>query len=452
MAKFLYKTHLFTVIVAALFASSQLAIVNRSETTTNDFEIIFDKTEVVIPCRCLERKVKAEDEPELQVSIVTSTAVRNPLTFNYAVSGGKVIGSGPIVVWDLDEMAPGTYEISVEITDGENKIGKRISKTVKLIFSPECDCNVSCPSLEIRTDKKAVRPDDKVIFHLSMLGGEFANRTLDYDWTVADGRIESGQGTEEITVLTDKHHESAEVEVSVEVNGLNPSFNCPVRASESVAFGKQSIPNDFPTGPIALRLDDQELVAACPPEKKIRHVRSSPDMIVEAQVESLKPLRGSRIRYEVAAGQILGNGNRVQWDLSNIPPGTYKISAGEWFDGKQYGETVSQTVNIVSAVCMSDPVCPILRINASERTFEPGDTVDVSAMISGLRGSMPILYNWMTSEGQIISGQSSNVVRIKLPSIVEARQPRVTLTIGGLNPDTACPNSVSKEINMQSTP
>jgi len=447
-----FKTSIFIVLVTALVVFSQIAVVKDSESRSNDFEIVFDKTEVVIPCRCLERRLSPQDEPELQVSVVTSAAVRNQPTFNYRVTAGTIVGNGPVVVWDFEGLLPGTYQISVEVTDSDNELSERISKSVTLYASPECDCNISCPSLEIRTDKKVVKPGDRVTFHLSMLGGEFQHRPIRYNWNVTNGQIESGQGTAEITVLTDKRHKSADVEASATVDGMNPSFNCPAMATESVSFGKQSILNEFPTGPIGLDLDEHELVIACPPETRIRHLISSPDMIVDVEVESGKSLEGSKLLYEVNAGQILGEGNRVRWDLSNTPPGTYKISAEEWVDGKQYGKSVSQTITIVKSVCRDRSVCPFVNINASERMFAPGDTVNVSALLDQMPTSKTIMYNWMTSEGEIISGQSSPVIRVRLPSTIQSTSPRVTLTIGGLDPDYRCPNSVSKDINLRTSP
>jgi hypothetical protein len=39
-----------------------------------------------------------------------------PLTFQYKVSGGKVIGEGEEVKWDLTGVPPGVYTASVDVT------------------------------------------------------------------------------------------------------------------------------------------------------------------------------------------------------------------------------------------------------------------------------------------------------------------------------------------------
>jgi hypothetical protein len=52
------------------------------------------------------------------------------LVFNYTVTAGRIIGSGTKVLWDLTEVPPDAYTITVGADDGCGLCGKTISKTV----------------------------------------------------------------------------------------------------------------------------------------------------------------------------------------------------------------------------------------------------------------------------------------------------------------------------------
>jgi hypothetical protein len=63
-----------------------------------------------------------------------TTEATNPLgiqlTYSYTVSGGRVIGNGVKVFWDLSGVKPGTYTITAAVDDGCGFCGKTQTKTV----------------------------------------------------------------------------------------------------------------------------------------------------------------------------------------------------------------------------------------------------------------------------------------------------------------------------------
>jgi hypothetical protein len=59
-------------------------------------------------------------------------AENDVLTYNYAVSGGKIIGQGARVVWDLSGGEPGTYTITAGVDDGCGICGQTQTQTVIL--------------------------------------------------------------------------------------------------------------------------------------------------------------------------------------------------------------------------------------------------------------------------------------------------------------------------------
>jgi len=66
------------------------------------------------------------------ISVVT-TAIdpeNDVLTYKYSVSGGRIIGTGSKVVWDLIGVPPGTYFITAGVDDGCGVCGLTVTKTV----------------------------------------------------------------------------------------------------------------------------------------------------------------------------------------------------------------------------------------------------------------------------------------------------------------------------------
>jgi hypothetical protein len=63
-----------------------------------------------------------------------STSVGNPnndiLTYNYTVTGGRIVGTGAKVKWDLSGVRSGTYTITAGVDDGCGLCGATVTKTV----------------------------------------------------------------------------------------------------------------------------------------------------------------------------------------------------------------------------------------------------------------------------------------------------------------------------------
>ncbi len=66
----------------------------------------------------------------ISVSTKAIDAENDVLTYVYTISGGKIIGRGSQVAWDLNGVPPGIYSISVGVDDGNGVIGSTITKTV----------------------------------------------------------------------------------------------------------------------------------------------------------------------------------------------------------------------------------------------------------------------------------------------------------------------------------
>lgn len=77
-----------------------------------------------------QTEITADDTKEISVSTTHVDPEGDVVTFNYFISGGKIIGQGAKVVWDLSGVKAGTYKITAAVDDGCGFCGKFITKTV----------------------------------------------------------------------------------------------------------------------------------------------------------------------------------------------------------------------------------------------------------------------------------------------------------------------------------
>lgn len=184
---------------------------------------------------------------------VTTTAVdpeNDVLTYNYTVSGGRIVGTGANVSWDLSGVAPGTYTITAGVDDGCGLCGKTQTQTVT-VEPCKCISPCACPTLTVSGPAGITNPGDTMTFTATAAGG---TTDVTYNWSVSSGTIESGQGTPSITVRTTREMAGTSVTATVELGGLPAGCNCPNSANETAGiapkpdavlvdeFGK--LPND----------------------------------------------------------------------------------------------------------------------------------------------------------------------------------------------------------------
>lgn len=87
--------------------------------------------EITIGCdNANEKENCSNDKTEISVTAVAVDPENDVLTYNYAVSGGEIVGSGAEVVWNLSGVAPGTYTITAGVDDGCGVCGQTKTQTV----------------------------------------------------------------------------------------------------------------------------------------------------------------------------------------------------------------------------------------------------------------------------------------------------------------------------------
>ncbi len=194
--------------------------------------------EITTPCQAgyIPRQgAVCSDNTSISVSAKGTDAENDVLTYNYTVSGGRIVGQGANVTWDLSGVKPGTYTITAGVDDGCGYCGKTVTETVTV---RPCDCVVACacPNLDV-AGGGVVIPGQPMNFSANLSGGS-GNSAVSYQWTVSAGRISGGQGTSSITVDT-TGLENTSVTATVKISSPCPTQTCTTTASETGSVAKK---------------------------------------------------------------------------------------------------------------------------------------------------------------------------------------------------------------------
>ncbi len=75
-------------------------------------------------------EISSNERKLMTVSAIGKDLENDVLIYDYKVSGGKIIGQGTKVFWDLSGVKTGNYTITVSVDDGCGFCGKSITKTI----------------------------------------------------------------------------------------------------------------------------------------------------------------------------------------------------------------------------------------------------------------------------------------------------------------------------------
>lgn len=196
---------------------------------------------VTLPCTppAVSRSGQCPDSVS-EVSVATSAtdADGDTLLYTYTVSGGRIVGTGSNVSWDVAGLRPGTYTISVGVDDGCGVCGTNnpTTRELRVVECPDCEApKPPCPTVSVSASAGPFNEGETITFTAdTVLNG--ANPT--YNWSVSNGTIASGQGTPQITVTAPRG--PATVTATVELGGIDPS--CPGTASASASVNEPPTP------------------------------------------------------------------------------------------------------------------------------------------------------------------------------------------------------------------
>lgn len=210
-----------------------------------------DSSKVVLPCPPGMRSASCTDDRAIKVNSVAKDPENDVLTYNYTVSGGRIVGQGANVNWDLSGVKAGTYTITSAVDDGCGFCGKTQTKTITVENCADCKPVCDCPSISASSNGSVTAGTD-LVFTASTNGKGADNGR--YNWTVSNGTITSGQGTSSINVSTNGLGGQS-VTATVDLTGLCAECG-PTTAS---ATGDVAAP---PTPPKKRLLDEVPAVPA----------------------------------------------------------------------------------------------------------------------------------------------------------------------------------------------
>ena len=195
--------------------------------------VTLSDTTITLPCPPGTSSTSGACNDSTTISVATrATDPENDvLTYNYTVSGGRIVGTGANVQWDLSTATAGTYTITTGVDDGCGVCGRTDTQTITIAACPDCApppvaCN--CVTLSVSGPAGVTSPGQSMTFTANVSGGE----NITYNWTTSAGEITSGQGTPSITVATTEAMAGSNVTATVSL-GNAPECPCTNTASET---------------------------------------------------------------------------------------------------------------------------------------------------------------------------------------------------------------------------
>jgi hypothetical protein len=207
-------------------------IINKAPDVT---DIELEKSELQIPPKENESENESVKMKELTISV--KTTAEDPdgdvLTYNYTISGGRIVGTGANISWSLYGVLPGTYTITAGVDDGCGICGKTLTKSVTVSGDPSDPAPCECPRISILLSQPGNASGDLDRF-TAKLTGKGIPKEVTYNWTISAGTLHSGQGTSSINVMLPEGHTAGSGTVTVQIGGIDP--NCSCTSSSSISY------------------------------------------------------------------------------------------------------------------------------------------------------------------------------------------------------------------------
>ena len=138
------------------------------------------------------------------------------LTYHYLVTGGRIIGQGPSVDWDL-RRALGKQKAVVEVTDSN---GSKTSREVEIsVVLNTSSCDPPCNTVSV-TCPETVSEGETATTFAATVGGDPPEK-LTYRW-MSNGKLIPGQEGQELKIKAIGSPGDS-ITVVVEVGGIDPA-------------------------------------------------------------------------------------------------------------------------------------------------------------------------------------------------------------------------------------
>ena len=105
-------------------------------------DLTLSQTEVAASCpsgQVPQEGMTCSDKMTVQVTTTAVDPEKDVVMYHFTVSGGRIVGQGANVSWDLMGVAPDTYTITAGVDDGCGICGQTQTRTITV---KSCDCVV----------------------------------------------------------------------------------------------------------------------------------------------------------------------------------------------------------------------------------------------------------------------------------------------------------------------
>lgn len=287
---------------------------------------------IVIPCRegfVPREGASCPDGTTINVSTSVSNPENDVLTYQHTVSGGRIIGQGSNVTWDLSGVRPGTYTITSAVSNGDcGFCGKTVTEQIEVV---DCDCveavTCSCPTTFEVLGGGVVRAGEVMNFRANVSGGTCAD--INYRWTVSAGRIIGSSTGSSISVDTTGLPDRTNIRAEVTISGSCLCADCPRTNSETGSVVTEITPvlvdefGKLKADDVKARLDNFFIELQNNPNDRGYIINYGPDREVAAREKLIRDYirfrRQDPSRFTLVRGGNTGQG--IFTRLWRVPPG-----------------------------------------------------------------------------------------------------------------------------------
>lgn len=214
---------LFTFVLAISYFSPSIFAQNEG--------LELSKTTIIIPCPPSSAdRAECKDDSSIKVEVGILSKVKN-LKYRYSITGGRIVGDGRKIEWDLLGVPPGTYTITTTI-EGENNFRKVFSKQITVAICSTCISDCFCHNLHVNGKLEENLKERIINFTASLTGG--SQTRVKYKWKISAGKIAEGQGTPFIKVSA-KKIKAKSITAMLEIDG-DLCFDCAKTAETTVVI------------------------------------------------------------------------------------------------------------------------------------------------------------------------------------------------------------------------
>ena len=169
------------------------------------------------------------------------------LVFEWAVSAGRIRGQGQKVIWDLSDVAAGSYTANVVVYD-RTGLAANASTRVTIALCPNCITRESpCPTVAVSCPENA-ESTQRMTFQAHVYGGDPAIKPT-YTWAISAGKISGGQGTSTLTIDVSDVTRRASITATVSIGGYDPrclnTASCTTQRAGEVGMARLSALSEY---------------------------------------------------------------------------------------------------------------------------------------------------------------------------------------------------------------